>query len=307
MFSTKTKPSIFWVLIFSAFIFSCTEPQPITLATYTYHTNDRLDNMTPLAELLSEKLEVPMETKSYKDVESLIKGIQSGEADIALINTLGYLLLSQTPYDAQPVAALKIPAAIQDNYKTVLLARAGLDLGNLDGLAQKADELNLTLVNKGSTSGNLVPRLMLSSLGIDSPENAFATLSYSGNHTEAMNRILSGETDLAAFGSNEYFEQLEAKAEAGTQSQLVWISEEIPLGPVMVQNAIAPHRRQLIIDCLHGLDKEHPEVLEAIKGGWSEAKNASHYATVDETTYRSFSQFEQRVVQLDKVLKTINE
>ena len=83
------------VLIYILINLGCARQEPLILATYSYSNNDRIANIFPLAEALSKSIDLPIEVKSYADVNSLIEAILIKDVDIALINTHGFLILEQ--------------------------------------------------------------------------------------------------------------------------------------------------------------------------------------------------------------------
>jgi phosphate/phosphite/phosphonate ABC transporter binding protein len=276
--------------------------QPIRLATYTYATNDRVTNMTPLAQVLERRLQRKVEMTSYPDVESFIAGIKSNEVDIALINTLGYLILALDNAHMVPVANMHIAEDATDNYKTVFLAR-GEGVDQLSAITHSADTLTMMFVSEGSTSGNLVPRLFLSAIGIPTPETQFEAVKYGGNHTSTFEKLINGETDLCAIGSNEYYEQLQTDTTLVSQLNVLWISDEIPLGPVLINKALPPEDREMITELLLNLHSGHAEAFESIKAGWSEASPSDRFQLISDEYYNSFREVNGSKTQLEDILK----
>ncbi len=271
------------------------------MATYTYSTNDRLKNLQPLADDLAEQLKRPVSTTSYPDVASFIKGLKSNSVDIALINTLGYLLLSLNNEHMNPVAVLKVRQDAVDNYKTVLLTTK-MDIADLDDVKEKASGLSMMFVAEGSTSGNLVPRLLFSSMGLNAPKQQFKHVSYGGNHTSTLERLLAGEADLCAIGSNEYFKQLKADSTLKTATRLLWISKEIPLGPVLLNKRLANDEQQQITKRLLQLHDADASVLQSIKAGWSEAKQAEKFYAITDNYYDNFRMVNGNTTDLAEIL-----
>ncbi len=296
----KLKRFFQLVTVIGLLSISCSKRESLTLATYTYHTNDRIDNLTPLGKLLEQELGIPVEVVSYADVSSFVQGIKSNEVDIALINTLGYLQLTDGSYPMHPVANLKINENASDNYKSVLLARK--ELATLESLHDSISDLSLMLVSKGSTSGNLVPRLFFSSLNIKNPEKTFNEVSYGGNHTSTLDKLLAGETDVSVVGSSEYFSRLKSDSSIQNRINRLWMSAEIPLGPVLIKNDLDNGLRTEIIDILMALAEENESVLESIKSGWSEAKNAEGFQKITDEYYDSFRTINGNTTDLDKIL-----
>ena len=263
------------------------DSNPLVLATYTYATNNRIANLKPLSLPLGKLLERPVEIKSYPDVPSFIKGIKSNEVDMALINTLGYLLLSlDNPY-MEPVATLKIREDAVDNYKTVLLGNPSR-ASDMDVIQKNPEKFQMTFVAPGSTSGNLIPRLYLSSNGIHLPEKQFKKVDYAGTHQVAIAKLVRGDSDICALGSNEYFRQLKKDSTLSQSSSLLWMSSEIPLGPVLLNTKLDNTEREKITLFLGALHETHPEILEAIKDGWSEAKQAEKFVLISDAYYDDF-------------------
>ena len=285
---TRPATIIFTVILIGLFQLGCKpETKPLTLATYTYSTNDRIDNLKPFAEDLENLLKRPIQVKSYPDVTSFIEGIKSDEVDIGLINTLGYLLFSLDNKNMAPIATLKVREDALDNYKTVLLTNND-SISDLNVLKRHAHNLSMMFVSEGSTSGNLVPRLLLSSLGVKSPKDQFKEVKYGGNHTSTLNKLREGEADLCAIGSNEYFKQVQADSTLLDSIKLLWMSKEIPLGPVLLNNKLSDSDRKMISDLVLNLHESNPTALQSIKEGWSEAKQTEKFHSIADNYYDNF-------------------
>ncbi len=304
----KEKPFLTILVAFSSLLFFGCHPndEPIRLATYTYATNDRVDNLKLLAQELESQLQRPVKTTSYPDVESFIIGIKSNEVDIALINTLGYLLLSSDNEHMLPVANLHIKKDAVDNYKTVFLTNND-SITRYSDINKSAEALSMMFVKEGSTSGNLVPRLFLSSIDITSPETQFKAVKYGGNHTSTLEKLVHGETDLCAIGSNEYFKQVQTDSTLANNARLLWVSNEIPLGPVLVNKGLSSEEKELVSNLLLRLHTENTAAFEGIKSGWSEAKQADKFQLISDEYYNSFREVNGNRTHLEDILKMFDQ
>ena len=287
--------------LIGVFQIECANGQPLRLATYTYATNNRIDNLKPLSNQIEKTLERSVQTRSYPDVASFIDAIKSKEVDIALINTLGYLLLSLDNETMQPVATLKVKKGAEDNYKTVLLTN-NKEIIDLKTLNAQANDLTMMFVSEGSTSGNLVPRLLLSSIGINSPETQFKAIQYGGNHTSTFEKLMAGDTDVCAMGSNEYFKQIRSDSTILNSTNLLWMSEEIPLGPVLINNDLSKTDKKKITQLILNLDENNTDALESIKAGWSEAKQAEKFYPITDAYYDNFRMVNGNQTDLSDIL-----
>lgn len=267
------------------------QSRKLTLATYTYATNNRLGNIDPLAEVLSQKLGVPVQTKSYENVAAFISGLEAGEVDIALISTFGYLLMmNRNASSYTPVAAMQVPPDVSDNYKAAIIAHASLPVNRITDLKELAINCRMVFVSETSTSGNLIPRAFLYANGLTKPDEQFKTVSYSQTHANGLRQVLDGQADLAAFGSEEYHKAVRNDPTLQKQIKLVWESGEIPLGPVLLKNSLDASLQKKITHILLNLHTETPDVLRSLRSGWSEARQAEKFRAINRAFYQSYQQ-----------------
>ncbi len=266
------------------------QAQTIRLATYQYASNDRIANISPLAAQLEKETGRKVAVKSYPDIPSFITAIQQNQVDIALISTFGYFLLdaAATKHSMTPALTLAVPAKAKDNYKTALLCLKETPVQHLVDIRKKAKQLRAALVAPGSTSGNLVPRLAFSGVGINDMEASFASVEYSKTHDAAIQFLFQRKADIAAMGYTEYEKLSTHDSASASKLRLVWLSPEIPLGPVLLNKRLSQNTIHQITSCLLALEQKNNAALESVKAGWSEAKQATHYIRIDTPFYDPF-------------------
>lgn len=302
----KIQYFTFLILLINLLFFGCqSNNKPIRLATYTYATNDRIDNLKLLSQELEKQLQRSVKVSSYPDVESFVAGIKSNQVDIALINTLGYLILASDNQHMLPVANMHIRADAVDNYKTVILTNNS-EITDGSVLVEEAENLTMMFVKEGSTSGNLVPRLFLSALNIPTPESKFKAVKYGGNHTSTFEKLVNNETDICAIGSSEYFKQFQSDSTHENTISLLWMSDEIPLGPVLINKELSIKEKEVITGLFLNLHKKNLDAFESIKSGWSEAKRADRFQLISDEYYNSFREVNGSRTHLEDILKLFN-
>ena len=115
---------------------------------------------------------------SWESADATIDALQSGQADLALLNWLPYLVAHET---AGAEAALMNIRFGQHYYESQLLTYAG------SGVSKVADfeGRDLCWVDQFSTSGYFIPSLMLLAEDIDPDANAM----YSGSHPNVVSDL----------------------------------------------------------------------------------------------------------------------
>lgn len=260
----------------------------VTVATYQYSTNNRIENIKPLAEHLSNTCGCKASVKSYESVGAMLTGMENKESDLVLINTFGYLLLKPSQQDYTPLAALQVAKNKQSTYQSAIVIRKELGITTIEELKQKASALSLLLVNPGSTSGNLVPRLGMASVGMEDADKAFKTITYSKNHALTLQEVAKGKFDVGAFGSEEYTKAIKQDSTLKDKIVLVWMSSDIPLGPVMIKKSLDKKLTQCIKKELLSLHTKNKQALESVKAGWTEAIPADKYIPVSKKHYQQW-------------------
>jgi phosphonate transport system substrate-binding protein len=260
--------------------------QSLVIATYQYADNPRIKNIEPFAQYFTSITGIKTEVKSYPNVKALLLAMEQEEADVAFMNTFGYLMLREKSAAYEAGAVLGIPAHGENAYKSVMVVGRNVPENTLEDVVTSASDFTLVLVSEGSTSGNLVPRLKLASMQPGYPERFFLEVQYTNNHKLTMERALKGEFALCAFGSDEYY-----KLGADTvRLKKVWESPVIPLGPVVYRKALPESVRGELQKSLLQLHQQYPEALESIKAGWTEAIQADRYNEVKDDYYESLLQ-----------------
>jgi phosphonate transport system substrate-binding protein len=294
----------YWFLFLFVLIAFAAQAQPLVIATYQYADNNRIANIQPLADHLAAKTGEAVEVKSYATVHLLIEAIQKNEVDIALINSFGYFMLEASPaaHPMKPYAVLRVKENAKDNYKTAIIIADRYQADTLRDVKQMASSLRLMLVSPGSTSGNLVPRLAFNSVGLKNPETDFKQVNYGKNHKAAVDSVILGKADIATVGSTEYFSLLKDSIRA-KQIKLLWLSPEIPLGPLLINNRVATPLRNSIVALLLNLHQTNTPALEAVKKGWSEAAQTDQFIRLPKNYYKPFRKQSGDEKTMAKIIK----
>ncbi|MFD2247306.1 phosphate/phosphite/phosphonate ABC transporter substrate-binding protein [Pontibacter ruber] len=266
------------------------QQKELVFATYTYGDNDRLANIRPMSEYLANKIGASVRLQSFATIKELIEQIRAGNVDVAFVNTFGYLLLQTDPVQSMvPLATLEVPAEKHGLYGSCLVASRKSSIRSTDDLVYNAHKYNITFAGQYSTSGNLLPRLYLNSLGLNNPEEQFNEVHYLNSHANTLLDVKTGNSDLGAFGIMEYYKMLESGQLKEGDVNLIWKSEEIPLGPVVCKTTMPVKDQRKLRKALLKVHKKNPEAVLQIKRAWTEARDADKYVPVTKDYYKYIS------------------
>jgi phosphonate transport system substrate-binding protein len=257
----------------------------LVFATYRYADNDRIKNIEPFAEYFGRVISIPVKVKSYNSVGELIAGMKKGETDIVFINTFGYLLVREQSHDYRISAALRIPEGKRSTYQTAIVSSVDSKLTTIEALQNYPGKFSLLLVNPGSTSGNLIPRLKFAEVGITEPDQFFKSVSYTKNHALTLKQIAEGNGDVGAFGSEEYHKALLSDPGLAKKVNLLWESQPIQLGPVLCKKNLSSEIADQLLQALLTLHDKNPGAFNAVKAGWTEAIPADKFQRVGDQYY----------------------
>lgn len=302
---TLAVPVLSFVLIFFVAEANTINPNKIIrLATYTYAANSRTENLMPLAQLIKKKTGLEVQVLSYPNVEEFIKAIQTDKVDIALISTMGYFLLNngKTGHQMEVSYTLSVPSNASTLYKTSFVVPKNSKFNSISDVIANTN-LNICLVSRGSTSGNLIPRLIFAENGVTSLETKFKNVKYSQTHHAAIESVINGDADMAAMGSSAYYEYIKAN-KSRAAIKLIHLSPDIPLGPVLVNRKLNNDLKQLLDKMFVSMHAKEKQTLDAIKNGWTEAKSAKRFIAIDSTYYsRAFDKFDRAAEVIEMLIR----
>lgn len=154
-------------------------------------TDVPLELFESIGEHLETSLGISVHVDSEPGYDPLAEALVSGQADIALLPPLLYVLAERRQPAIRPIAT--VIARGTTSYSSVLVVRGGEGLENLQDLHGK----RLTFVDPSSASGFLFPYVYLLDRGLD-PEKDFAEVRFSGTHPGAIQDLAEHRTDLIA-------------------------------------------------------------------------------------------------------------
>jgi phosphonate transport system substrate-binding protein len=206
-----------------------------------------------LAEMTGKKIQFFMPT-SYA---SVVEGMLSGFVHVGVLGPYTYVIANAKDPNIEVFATYaKRPGHLQEEgpgYRGVLVTKKGSEFTTIESL--KGTVLGLT--DPGSTSGNLMPRVVFSdTVGMDL-DKYFGKVVYTGSHELSTVAVYQGKVD-SAFVATHRFDNVVDKGEVELDDfNVLWKSDPIPQDPFVYRNTLCADIKKNIEDTFLGL-KDQP-------------------------------------------------
>lgn len=235
----------------------CLNPDALTFAIIpTEETVAELQLYKPvtdrMAELTGKKIQFFMPT-SYA---SVVEGMLSGFVHVGVLGPYTYVIANSKDPNIEVFATYaKRPGHLQEEgpgYRGVLVTKKGSKFTTIESL--KGAVLGLT--DPGSTSGNLMPRVVFSKIIGMSLDDYFSKVVYTGSHELSTVAVDQGKVD-AAFVATHRFDNVIDKGEVELDDfNVLWKSDPIPQDPFVYLNTLCDDIKKNIEDTFLGLDDQ---------------------------------------------------
>jgi phosphonate transport system substrate-binding protein len=168
-----------------------TEDNPIIMSFVpSGDTEDIIASGDQLAQMISDRTDLVVTAEVGTDFAATREAMGAGKAHIGWLNTFNYVLANEK-YDVD--VALVTERFGLPTYRGQLNVNANAGIESLADLKGKV----MCWTDPNSTSGYIIPRIMLAANGVD-PDNDFAKTVEAGSHNNVITQVYNGECDAGA-------------------------------------------------------------------------------------------------------------
>ncbi len=242
---------------FSAQAADCVNPDALTFAMVpTEETTAELELYKPvtdrMASMTGKKIEFFLPT-SYA---SVVEGLLGGFVHVAVLGPYSYVIANDKDETIEVFATYaKKPGHMQEEgpgYRAALITLKGSKFDSIESLKGST----LGLVDPGSTSGNLMPRVVFGDvIGMDL-DDYFSKVVYTGSHELSSVAVGEGKVD-AAFVATHRFDNVVDKGEIKLEDvNILWQSDPIPQDPFVYRGDLCEELKVKIADTFLGLKED---------------------------------------------------
>ena len=258
----------------------CLNPDALTFAMVpTEESTAELDLYKPVTDRLGTLTGKQIEFFLPTSYASVVEGLLGGFVHVAVLGPYAYVIANEKDSSVEVFATYaKKPGHMQEEgpgYRAALITLKGSKFDSIESIKGST----LGLVDPGSTSGNLMPRVVFGDvIGMDL-DDYFSKVFYTGSHELSSVAVGEGKVD-AAFVATHRFDNVVNKGEIKLEDvNVLWQSDPIPQDPFVYQGRLCPELKEKIAETFLGLgdDENAANFLDNVKSNKFVPMESSDY------------------------------
>lgn len=191
----------------------------------------------PILDSLAATLGIPIQYIVATDYSAVLQAMRFGHADMARVGAFNFIQAEALFGAAALVVDVKSNTHQAFDY-ALILARPDLGIQSESATADQLRGLRLAYVDVTSTTGGLVPRMMLKRLGLEDKD--FAEVYYAASHDAAILALAHGTVDLACCNDFRLEKNLASGNIAEGQYVIALRSDPVPTNAVIIRPGFSP-------------------------------------------------------------------
>ena len=180
-----------------------------------------------VADYLSEQLDVDVRYIPVKSYAAAVSAFRNNQVQLAWFGGLSGVQARRLVPGSEAIAQ-----GVEDEaFQTYFIANTNTGIDPLEDLASLEDQLRgktFTFGSKGSTSGRLMPEFHIRETFEEAPEDFFARVGFSGNHTRTLRLVEAGTYEVGALNFQVWEKELENGNIDTNAVQVIWETPAYP-------------------------------------------------------------------------------
>ncbi|HEY4325564.1 MAG TPA: phosphate/phosphite/phosphonate ABC transporter substrate-binding protein [Mucilaginibacter sp.] len=236
--------------------------------------------MEPMKAYLQKKMGMEVEFIFTTDYTAVIEALRAKKIHMANLTPFAYILATQKP-GLMPVATLGLYGK-PSLYHSIIFTNPTTGLKTMDDVKARAKTLTLCFADPASTSGHLIPRAYLTSIGLN-PQRAFKETIFAGSHAASILSVKSGKVDVGCSTSDLAMNKLIKEGMVKSSDFVIlWTSPPIVNDAITVRSDLNKDFIKKIQDAyLNAAHDDFPAFSAWVKLYYSKPENMSYVAVQD--------------------------
>lgn len=264
----------------------CKNPSELTFAIVpTEESVAELQLYKPITDRLAKETGKKIQFFMPTSYASVVEGMLGKFVHVAVLGPYAYVIASAKDPSIEVFATYaKKPGHMQEEgpgYKAALVTKKGSKFTSIESLKGTT----LGLVDPGSTSGNLFPRVVFAPKVGGDLDKYFGKVVYTGSHELSSVAVVKGKVD-AAFVATHRFDNVVNKGDVKLDDvNILWKSPAIPQDPFVYQGNLCQDLKDKIKNVFLGLSSKNPgekKFLDNVKSNKFVAMTSADYDVIRE-------------------------
>ncbi len=239
----------------------------------------------PARQYLEKELGIKIEMFKATDYTAVIEAMRAKKIDVAYFGPFSYVLAAKRANARAIVAGAGADGKL-GTYHSILITHPGSGLKSVDDVKARAGKLTISFVDPASTSGHLIPRGYMESIGI-SVDKHFKETIFAGGHDASILAVHARKVDLGATWEGPYQKAMEKKLITPEDVFVIYKSDPIPKSPVAVRGDLDEALIQRIQRAFLDMPRKAPDAFAQFEKMWEKNKN---YVAVTDADYNFIRQ-----------------
>ena len=251
-----------------------------------------------LCNYISAKLKIPVKYENIPSTKRMHELLREGKVDLAMMNTFQYVFAkSDHITNIEPFVILGDSSGEAKTYRSCLIVRASSPYRSLDQVIHEASKVKIDFAYVASTSGHIVPRMQLATMGVQYPEAQFESVYFSGGHLEAIRSVIEKRADAAFVSYDDLINyQLSGKLSKDAV-KVIWTSYPIMQSPVVIRRSLPEELKQQLRNLFLNLNHDDPAVWHHVQENWG-AVSPARFVDASDADFVSVQQAADKVGKL---------
>jgi phosphonate transport system substrate-binding protein len=223
----------------------------------------------PVYRIVCDRAGADLDLTVATDWAGISVAIANEQIDVAQMGPWGYIL-AKTNAGARIINTMLVDG--KPTYRAIIIARPGL---KVERFPEDAKGLSIQLMDRGATSGWLIPSHFFKQKGID-PNTFFGRYAEGGNASAMQLAVANGQLDLAAGWDTHRNTMIRNNLLKPDSNQIVWQSGPVPNECVVVRKGLPDDMAAKLQAALAGLSEEERALMPAPYNGFIPATHAPY-------------------------------
>ncbi len=237
---------------------------------------DTRERNAPLRDILEQELGRPVELVSASSYQGVITAMANNQLEFAFFGPKSYVEAAKRAGAEALLVELNVDN--EPGYRCVFIVPAASPVKTL----KEAKGLRFAFTDPNSTSGCLIPSMIVFDETGQSAETFFGKVAFSGAHATSMLQVAAGEIDIAATNDLD-LNKITSKGTVRSEDlRVVYRSDMIPGAPMAGRRDLPASLKQAFAKALMKLNADRA-VLERLQNGGFEPVTDQAYDVIRAT------------------------